>query len=370
MGKVKDYLQDLDNASEIIEDFYKIINSEEFQKHVEVLIDWNRYLNFTELIFNEVSEIYRKQSIDIDLVSFILNDVNRLNVYSTEILKGGSQKFLINLFLKEFDEIINLYKNLKRNFGENYAINTDDYYDNKIKELEQRESELKQILNQPDEITQDEIFSAKFEAEEANRKLNELRKELEAKKRQEDAKENWKQNIVETFNNLKTYLKPIKNEQRRLNVLFWVYLLMSTLLVIAVIIIEWTAVGHIGLMKELPDFKTYILIYLPLPVAGALLWGFIYQMNRAQRQLVVIAKSIHKVEYVQGLLLSINKLAPNVEDGITRINAALDKLINNHLNEKEVNTEEDIIKEEKKDVVPVDTLIRLLKEVKGVVGKE
>jgi hypothetical protein len=48
----------------------------------------------------------------------------------------------------------------------------------------------------------------------------------------------------------------------------------------------------------------------------------------------------------------------------------LDKLINNHLNENEINSEEDIIKEEKKDVVPVESLIKILKELKGVVGKE
>jgi len=73
---------------------------------------------------------------------------------------------------------------------------------------------------------------------------------------------------------------------------------------------------------------------------------------------------------VQGLLLAINKLSPNVEDGIIRINVALDKLIDNHLNEKGVDSEEGLIKEEKKDTVPVETIIRLLKEFNGVIGKQ
>jgi len=142
------------------------------------------------------------------------------------------------------------------------------------------------------------------------------------------------------------------------------------LIVILIFIIEIVAVAKVFSISGFPSFKEYLTIYLPLPVAGALLWGFIYQMNRAQRQLIVLAKSIHKVEYIQGLLLSINKLAPTIDDGITRINLALDKLINNYFNEKECNSEEDIIREEKKDLVPVDSFIKLLREIKGVVSKE
>jgi hypothetical protein len=310
-----------------------------------------------------------------EFAQFIFKYIEPLHDKLFELVGGKYGKFGKNVLNKEIDIIIEEYEKFESYYifpqiSQEHSINSYKYYEDKIEELEKKEIELKERLEIVNEINQEEVYSAKFEAEEANKKLIELRKQLEQKQKQDDAKSNWESNINSTFEFLKDYLKPIKDEQRRLNVLFWVYLVMSTLLVIAVIIIECIAVCHIGSMPNLPDFKTYILIYLPLPVAGALLWGFIYQMNRAQRQLVAIAKSIHKVEYVQGLLLSINKLAPTVEDGIIRINAALDKLINNHLNEKEVNTEEDIIKEEKKDVVPVESLIKILKEVNKVVGKE
>lgn len=350
-------------------DFKTLLNHPEIPKSFsenEIYI-MSKFIEKIDADFNNVDQ-RRKYEYREFISSFIKPLYNHIN---DSIINSNELSFeIISKEIRYIDDLYDKFKDVSNYELTNNTSNTDSYYQKKIDELLSRIS----ILQDEQKITagksKDEIKQSKLEAEEANRKIIELRNELELKKRLDDAKENWKQNIVQTFEDLKIYLQPIKDEHTRLNWLFWVYLVMSLLVIIAIIRIEWIAVGHIELMNDLPDFKTYILIYLPLPVAGALLWGFIYQMNRAQRQLVVIAKSIHKVEYVQGLLLSINKLAPNVDDGMIRINAALDKLINNHLNEKEVNTEEDIIKEEKKDVVPVESLIKILKEVKGVWGKE
>lgn len=372
MGRIKDYLMDLEEVKSllvsIVNRIHLIENHQLFSMYA-INID-----KLDKVISMLLSELYgNKDKIDITLIDFINNQIRSVDSALDIFLANQGEQFTANILIKTIDESFAKYSKLRILKDNNInieGVNTEKFYEDKIRILEKKEKELSEKLKITEGKTQEEINQAKLEVEVANKKIFEYKNELELKQRQEDAKENWKKNIVETFENLKTYLLPIKDEHIRLNCLFWVYLVMSILLVIAVIIIEWIAVCHIATMPDLADFKTYILIYLPLPVAGALLWGFIYQMNRAQRQLVVIAKSIHKVEYVQGLLLSVNKLAPTVEDGITRINAALDKLINNHLNEKEVNTEEDIIKEEKKDVVPVETIIRLLKEVKGVVGKE
>jgi len=325
---------------------------------------------FIEKIANDFNNL--DQSRKKEYREFIISFVKPLYDHINDNILNSNQLSveIISYEIKYIDGLYDRFRETVNSGLTNNASNTDSYYQKKVDELQSRISILQEEQKITAGKTKDEIKQSKLDAEEANRKLIELRTELEIKKRLEDAKENWKQNIDETFNVLKTYLKPIEDEQSRLKFLFWLYSIMSGLIVVLIIVIEIYAIHKISLWAKFPDFKKYITIYLPLPIAGALLWGFIYQMNRAQRQLIVIAKSIHKVEYVQGLLLSINKLAPTVEDGIIRINGALDKLINNHLNEKEVNTEEDIIKEEKKDVVPVETLIRLLKEVKGVVGKE
>lgn len=314
-------------------------------------------------------------TINHEITKFIFKHIEPLYDKIFELIGGKYGKLGKSVLNKEINAIIEEYDKFEAyivfpQISFENSINSNKYYEDKIEELEKKEKELKERLEIISEINQEEIYSAKLEAEEANKKLIELRKHLEQKQKQDDAKANWEDTINNTFEFLKNYLKPIKGEQNRLNKLFWVYLILSGLLVLAVIVIEIIGVHKVCISPAFPDFKQYITIYLPLPIAGAMLWAFIYQMNRAQRQLIVLAKSIHKVEYVQGLLLAINKLSPNVEDGIIRINKALDKLIDNHLSEKEISTEEDILKEEKKDVVPVESLIKILKEVKGVVGKE
>lgn len=52
-----------------------------------------------------------------------------------------------------------------------------------------------------------------------------------------------------------------------------------------------------------------------------------------------------------------------------RVNSAIDRLLDNHLSmgiEVCRCDEDSIIKEEKKDMVPVDLILKLIKEVKGV----
>ena len=373
MGQAKKYLMDVENAENILSNLLALLESTEIKN---VLLNYNldldRYKNFCQFLLDEAN--FARAKFDNQFIDYVFKYIEPIESEIEDFLQRKTPNLLINSFIGKFEIAMNDYKksNLNRSdeYKNNKVVNSEIYYNKRIEELKEREVELLNALKETTGKSAQEISRSKIEIENAKLKIIEYEKELEIKQKQEDAKENWKDNIVNTFKDLKTYLQPIKNEQFRLNILFWVYLILSSLLVVGLIIIECVAVNKISVSVGYPDFKQYVTIYLPLPVAGALLWGFIYQMNRAQRQLVVIAKSIHKVEYIQGLLLSINKLAPSVEDGIIRINIALDKLINNHLIEKSVDTEEEIIKEEKKDIVPVDSLIKLLKEIKGVVGKD
>ena len=96
------------------------------------------------------------------------------------------------------------------------------------------------------------------------------------------------------------------------------------------------------------------------------------QLNRTQRQLLILAKHIHEIKYIEGLLLSINSLSLNISDSTERVNNAINRLLENHLNRNSKSdeiTENSIIKEENKDSVPIDIVLKLLKEAKGIIGK-
>jgi hypothetical protein len=87
---------------------------------------------------------------------------------------------------------------------------------------------------------------------------------------------------------------------------------------------------------------------------------------------VILAKHIHEIRYIEGLLLTINTLSPDINDSTKRVNMAIDRLLENHLNESSytgIINEDKILTEEKKDSVPIDIVLKLLKEAKEIVNK-
>lgn len=274
----------------------------------------------------------------------------------------------------EFDiallDRINLLKHkieLPEHFNNNDSINSERYYNNRIEELKVRELELREKLKTRENITKEEREIAsdiKLKLKIIESELEKKEKELELKQKQEDAKNDWEEKINSTFKQLKDYLNPIMKEHERLNSLFYVFASLSVITILLIITVEINAIYQITDNKELPTLHEYIMLFLPLPIAGALTWGFVFQMNRAQRQLILTANNIHSINYIQGLLISINNLSPNVNDSITRINSALDKIISNHLNNKSITNETELIKEENKDSLNIDKLLKLIKTIK------
>jgi len=372
MEQMKQYQMDLEFIKTALTELIDIMESKFFEDLVTYennRIDINIYKKF---IYDLLIKLrFSQQVVDIGFLNFIHNII--LPIYSeikelTKLEKSENSQQKVITILKKLDTAKNDYYTICIEDTNKKVVNSAAYYNSRLQELKKKEADLLNAVKTKTDRSEEYIQNVENEILKAT--IIKYEKELERISKQEDAEENSKKNIKETFVELKIYLQPIRIEKIRLNRLFWAYLISSLLAVLLIVFIEIVAVVKVISTVGFPSFKEYLTLYLPLPVAGALLWGFIYQMNRAQRQLIVLAKSIHKVEYIQGLLLSINKLAPTIDDGITRINLALDKLINNYFSEKECNSEEDIIKEEKKDIVPVDSLIKLLREIKGVVSKE
>jgi len=376
MGQAKKAYMEIEEAEHIVISIIDIIHSERFEGYFEqAQFNSELYVNFLHSILNQSrNEEVRFDSRIRNFVFEYLSEIPNIFylIYEDEDIKDKQTiiqgikkiKYRLDKALVKSFELFEYFENRQN------VVNSESFYNEKILQLSQREKELLNALEETQGKSNVEIKRAKLEVEATKNQILNLQKELEFKQKQEEAKEDWNNKITITFTDLKTYLNPIKDEHERLCFLYKVYMYMSAFLVVVVIFTVVLSLVKLCSIEGYPPKMDYFKMYIPLPIAGALLWGFIYQMNRAQRQLVAIAKSIHKVEYVQGLLLSINKLAPTVEDGIMRINAALDKLINNHLSEKGIDTEEDLIKEEKKDVNQLEGLIKILKEVKGIVGKE
>lgn len=261
--------------------------------------------------------------------------------------------------------------------------NSVEYYAKRISEAEQERDELQKRLVELQKETERNNQSSERERKaqalriesieqslgKANQQISLYQSELEKKKKQENAVAEWNSKIKSVFTEMKSYLAPIKEEHNRLKYLFYLYLALTIIVIAIIMVLEIVICYKFRDAQDFPSWRDYIFIMLPIPVGGALLWAFISQLNRAQRQLVILAKHIHEIEYVEGLLTSLNSLSTDINDSMKRINAAIDRLLDNHLSSQENSCHYDeaaIIKEEKKDMIPYDLVLKLISEIKGL----
>ena len=149
-----------------------------------------------------------------------------------------------------------------------------------------------------------------------NDRINEIVKkyeiELEKNRQRDDAINNWKIKISDAFKGLEEPINRLVEEHKRLEWLYNVYKWSSAALVIFLIIIEIVVYIKIVCSDAYPTWDQYLPMALPVPITLGLLWGFITQMNRAQRQMVVLSNKIHETTYTEGLLQALNTLSVDI----------------------------------------------------------
>lgn len=155
----------------------------------------------------------------------------------------------------------------------------------------------------------------------------------------------------------------MKDEKTRLNWMFYVYAVLSGCVLGLLAYFEYVYLSKWEAPTKLID---YLPFYIPVPIVGGLLWAFIYQMNRAQRQLMLVAYELYHVDYVEGLLLAINMVSPNVASATERIGNVLDVLIKKHISIPDELLEKSLDKEISKDNIDLNTFVNIAKEVKDV----
>jgi hypothetical protein len=252
-----------------------------------------------------------------------------------------------------------------KNKEEKDNLNSTEFYTKRLNELEDN---VKKLESEKEQNSQ----RNKQKDEEIKRLLviiKETEKQLEEKKRQEDAQRNWNEKIEEAFKKLNEYQTPLIQEKERLKALFWIFGVLSVISVIALSIAVYLACHMIYTSDEILTFATYIPYYSPIPIIGILLWVFIVQMNREQRQLIILTQHLHNLSYTEGLLKSINIFAPGIEDAVNRINSTVDKLLDNHLSLHPalILKEESLSRSEKNQSTSIGEMTSLLKEIRELV---
>lgn len=392
MGQVKKMLMDFEEKVSIIDNIINILSSDSFEKLCEPLLISDLYA-----IRNAINGL---DSSSMSVISFISNTVTddfysiyselrmiRENVKLEGRLIDG-QRLAFRQILKELsNKTIRIRKLLQEyTINRSPVYNSEKYYIEQINEIRSQKSELEKALDAIQKekksiqgksqaekaLHEKRIQDKELQLQIANQQILSYQSELEEKKKQENAILEWNTKIKITFKELSVYLSPIKNEHNRLKKLYWAYLILTVMVIVFIVVLEIVICSKFHKIETFPGWKDYLVLMLPIPVTGALLWAFISQLNRAQRQLVILAKHIHEIEYIEGLLLSLNSLSIDINDSMKRVNSAIDRLLDNHLSMGAKHSkydEESIVKEEQKDMIPSDLILKLLKEIKGIASK-
>lgn len=237
------------------------------------------------------------------------------------------------------------------------------------RELEKQNSVLSNQLNRLNGLIEhyneekEKIEILQKENDRINDIVKKYETELEKSKQRDDAINNWKNKISEAFKGLEGPLNRLVDEHKRLEWLYNVYKWSSTVLVFFLIIIEIVVYVKIVCSDTYPTWDQYLPMALPVPITLGLLWGFITQMNRAQRQMVVLSNKIHEIKYTEGLLQALNTLSVDIGESMSKINDAISHLIDNHLRNMDSMRldEKDLSKIEKQNALPIEQIPELIK---------
>lgn len=153
-------------------------------------------------------------------------------------------------------------------------------------------------------------------------------------------------------------------EKKRLNVTFYVY--AGLIIIVIGFLMGWETylVSNIYIEFQPEDWMKCLIFYLPIPISAGLLWAFIYQMNRAQRQLVRIAERIHIIRYKNALISTSMNLYSDGLKNEDHVATLIDGIMksNDYSFVKPIVSDKD---EQTLPSLPFDKIIELTKAITG-----
>ncbi|KAA6319107.1 hypothetical protein EZS27_030959, partial [termite gut metagenome] len=233
------------------------------------------------------------------LISFLYKYIKAQNIHEQlEIINrnitlydDNNPRIILENFSKYLKELINYLPDILNTPEQSY--NSKSYYEEQISKIEKQRSslldEIEELKNSQMQTTEEreeyrlalsekEIILQKYQEQIANYKL-----EKEEIAKRDNAIKDWNKKITDTFKELQISIKPIKNERRLLKYMFYSYAVLSFILVLGLGLIEYLICNKIYANINLITWRDYLHLVPPIPIAIGLLWGFITQLNRAQR---------------------------------------------------------------------------------------
>ena len=292
--------------------------------------------NLLQLMMRASQKIEGVNEIELDLSKEIkqlsLRWIDFTNVVANKITDENVKRFraLYSDTRTSINRIVTIPKSKKiiRTRSSNSIIQDLQNLENTRKHIQQQIDFIQRPKEERDDLTQ------KLKGLEAQ--MAKMLKEKDAVQKEEQIEKNWDTKIQQAFVALKKCTSTIEEEkniasneyQRIINIIY----VLSTLVVVWLIsIYKAIFISHIffgGWVNFLP-------YYLPIPLFLVVFWVLIVQKNRASKLSITLSDELYRIRYMEGILLAINKLSDNSESSITRINKALDVMVESFLHQVE-----------------------------------
>lgn len=359
--EVKDYFIIRDELIPVLEHLGNVlsINSQEIHK----IISPASLLRKIDYLCHALSsgKFYPKT---IQSAELMLNDIKQ-SIVRIENLNNKENTDNIRqdiLFIRHF--VLSLFHRCaEENDSRLTDFNSESFYTNQIQELQTKEKSLRDVLSTL-RSENNEYKEKEKELEKVKGQIKQIQAEKDELTKKLDAQNNIQNKISDAFAELKKHISPLKQEEKRLNWMFGVY---ATLSVCVLFILGYFEFSYLSKWEGANNWIDYLPYYIPVPIVGGLLWAFIFQMNRAQRQLMQIANELYHIDYVEGLLLAINQVSVDVNSASEKISQVLDILIRNYIPASNGLSEKSLDAEISKDNINIHSFINLAKEIKEVI---
>lgn len=179
------------------------------------------------------------------------------------------------------------------------------------------------------------------EKENLTKTIEALKKDIEERKKalkqKEDNKEKeLEERITGSFKIVNEKLSILKNEEDRMKTEYVAYnfilCALSVLVIVWLIILVISITGKDSIKCWYTEIAPW---YAPTPFVAAFFWVLIVFKNKANRYLLRIREELFKINYCEGLLLSISKLSKSTEEGAARVSDVLDTMVKSYINQIE-----------------------------------
>lgn len=243
------------------------------------------------------------------------------------------------------------------------AMNTPEYFDNEISQIEQElissELDLQKLTDEGKEETTDyKRLQRSIIALKGN--IMALKDMAKAKRESDDIEKTLGNRMKPLSVDIEKATIEIKEERGRLKCLYIVYIVIISLVVVAMIVWESILVYKLYPRLTINGGANYIPFFLPIPLFAGLLWMCVYQINRTQRLMVELANKLYRLKHSDSLLKTSVSLYADMWKNEEHVSKLIDSMIEQN---KAKEMEEDISTKPIDYSIPLDKIIEIVKAI-------